>query len=662
MLRQSAACLTLASLGIASPLQAADRYISTTGNNGNPGTLASPWLTINHAIAQAAPGDVIHVRGGVYPDRVNVAGKSGTLAQPIIIKSYAGETAIIDRTGIAPPNGDSGLLQLTDCHHLSFQGLEIRNFTTSNAAKVPAGIYISGSGTNLRISGCKVHHIEQNNTSGGDAYGIAVKGNSATAIDGLMLDGNEVYSLRTGSSESVVLNGNVTNFTVTNNLVHDCNNIGMDFIGYEGVNSNSALDRARNGVVSGNTVWNVDSRYNPAYGGNFTTGGGDASAAGIYVDGGTNIVIERNHVFACNFGVELASEAPTGFTDYITLRNNLLHRNHVAGLIMGGYDHERGNTRYCTITNNTLYENDTLASYTGQIALQFYVSNCTFKNNLVWANPTTKQMVIHYPGDNTATSSQKEIGANVVFNYNRYFCSAGSTNNLEFGLYKNGAQRYFNTLADWRTNANGLLADVNGSYGNPGFSTATPASAPSNPTPAQVTSTKNQFALSSSSAAVNAGEPSPPFVAGTTPVEKDLFGQSRIASARVDIGADEFMSAWQAWRDLYFQLPDGGTNADATDDFDSDGVKNLLEYSQGMNPTLSDAALAPSGSQTGGVLRFTYRKTAPELTYQVETSTTLVNPWSNAIPGEQTDGAGLFWRDFSPGGARFFVRLKVTQP
>jgi hypothetical protein len=151
-------------------------------------------------------------------------------------------------------------------------------------------------------------------------------------------------------------------------------------------------------------------------------------------------------------------------------------------------------------------------------------------------------------------------------------------------------------------------------------------------------------------------------VAGTTPVEKDLFGQSRIASARVDIGADEFMSAWQAWRDLYFQLPDGGTNADATDDFDSDGVKNLLEYSQGMNPTLSDAALAPSGSQTGGVLRFTYRKTAPELTYQVETSTTLVNPWSNAIPGEQTDGAGLFWRDFSPGGARFFVRLKVTQP
>jgi hypothetical protein len=654
--------MILVSLGVAMTMQAADRYVSTTGDNANAGTLASPWLTITHAITQAAAGDVIHVRGGTYNSRVVITGKSATLAQPILIKNYAAETAIIDGTGITPPTGDGGLLHLSNCNHLHFQGLEIRNFTTSSATRVPAGIYITGSGVNLRIIGCRVHHIEQNNTIGGDAYGIAVKGTSSAAIDGLVLDGNEVYSLRTGSSESVVLNGNVTNFTVKNNLVHDCNNIGIDFIGYEGVNATPALDRARNGVVSGNTVWNVDTRFNPAYGGNFTTGGGDASAAGIYVDGGTNIVIERNHVFACNFGVELASEDAAGFTDYITLRNNLLHHNHKAGLIMGGYDHERGNTRHCTITNNTFFENDTFVQWGGQIALQFYVSNCTFKNNLVWANSTTKQMVIHYTNYGMATSAQKEIGANVVFNYNRYFCPTGSASDLAFAVYKNGAQRDFYTLTAWRTNANGLLADVNGSYGNPGFSTSTPTAAPASPTLAQITTTRNQFALSSSSASINTGEPSPPFVAGTSPVEKDLFGQSRIASARVDIGADEFMSAWQAWRDLYFQLPDGGTNANASDDFDSDGVRNLLEYSQGMNPALADSALGPTGFRTGGVLRFTYRKTAPELTYQVETSTTLVNPWSNAIPGEQTDGAGLFWRDFSLGGARFFVRLKVTQP
>ena len=42
-----------------------------------------------------------------------------------------------------------------------------------------------------------------------------------------------MHNLRTGQSESVALNGNVTNFKVIKNHVYDCNNIGIDFIGYE---------------------------------------------------------------------------------------------------------------------------------------------------------------------------------------------------------------------------------------------------------------------------------------------------------------------------------------------------------------------------------------------------------------------------------------------
>jgi hypothetical protein len=182
--------------------------------------------------------------------------------------------------------------------------------------------------------------------------------------------------------------------------VHDCNNVGIDFIGYEGSAPTLALDRARHGVCVGKTIWNIDSAFNPAHGGNFSTGGGGTSAAGIYVDGGTQILIERNHVFRCNFGVELASEAASGFTDYITLRCNLLHHNQVAGLTMGGYDRLRGQTQFCQISGNTFYQNDTLPSpsYAGQIALQFYVSHCSFRNNIVWANYATMRMWLHYPG------------------------------------------------------------------------------------------------------------------------------------------------------------------------------------------------------------------------------------------------------------------------
>src|SRR6185503_2244894 len=104
-------------------------------------------------------------------------------------------------------------------------------------------------------------------------------------------------------------------FVVSRNIVHDNDNIGIDFIGYEGENPDPAVDRARDGTVSGNLVYNINSYGNPAY-------GNERSAGGIYVDGGTNIVVERNIVHDSNLGVELASEHSGRSTSYITLRNN----------------------------------------------------------------------------------------------------------------------------------------------------------------------------------------------------------------------------------------------------------------------------------------------------------------------------------------------------
>ena len=72
-----------------------------------------------------------------------------------------------------------------------------------------------------------------------------------------------MHHLKTGSSESLVVNGNVTNSRITNNIVHDNNNIGIDVIGFERTAPDPAVDQARDGVVSGNLVYNITLTWQP---------------------------------------------------------------------------------------------------------------------------------------------------------------------------------------------------------------------------------------------------------------------------------------------------------------------------------------------------------------------------------------------------------------
>jgi len=392
-------------------------YVATTGDDSNPGTEGAPWRTVQHAANTVRAGNTVYVRGGIYEELVSINASGDASNGFITFKSYPGETAVLDATTFTP-TGRTGVLTIQNKSYVRIAGFEIRNFRTSEHRLVPLGVNVIGSGSHIELLKNNVHHIENNFEGreapgrGGNAFGIAVYGTDVQMpISDLVIDRNEVHHLKTGSSESLVVNGNVSNFHITHNVVHDNNNIGIDVIGFERTAPDPTVDQARDGVVSGNLVYNITSRGNPAY-------RNDESSDGIYVDGGTRILIEQNVVHDVDFGIELASEHKDRATSYITARNNLIYHCHTAGISIGGYAFERGHTEHCTVVNNTLYNNDTSGTGSGEFQMQWNMADNLFANNIVYAGRRCLIAV------NKSQVDQKQ--SSVAIDYNLYYCASGS--------------------------------------------------------------------------------------------------------------------------------------------------------------------------------------------------------------------------------------------
>jgi hypothetical protein len=266
------------------------------------------------------------------------------------------------------------------------EGFEIRNYTTAKTTQVPLGVYIQGAGSGVQIVNNHIHNITTTAKTtpkkcASDALGLAAYGTAAPAsINGLVISGNEVDHLLTGCSETVSVDGNVDGYMVTSNLVHDDNNIGIANIGFEKLSPDPAYDQARNGEVRGNTVYNITSYGNPDYGKQY-------AADGIYVDGGTQIVIEQNRIYATDLAIEMASEHKGRLSSYVTARNNLIYLNNSNGISIGGYGAARGGSDHITAVNNSLYDNDTKNTGSGEFQIQYYATNNIFENNIVYAGP-----------------------------------------------------------------------------------------------------------------------------------------------------------------------------------------------------------------------------------------------------------------------------------
>ena len=390
-------------------------YVSTSGSNSNDGrSVSSAWQTIQYAANHIQAGDTVQVLGGTYIETVNIPVSGSATAGYVTFQNYPGQTPAIDGTGLSIPGGQYGLFNIAGQSYVIIQGFEIRNYKTTKRNIVPVGVFITGAGSHLQLLNNHIHDIVTSASGcNANALGIAVYGNQAPAsLNNITISGNELNNLQLGCSESMSLDGNVDTFTISNNLVHDNNNIAISGIGYEGVSPDPAYDRARNGLITQNTVYNISSTGNPSYPKNCFC------SDGVYIDGGTNITIERNLIHNVDLGIEMASEHLGKVTDYVTARSNLIYFGNSAGISIGGYANNVGGSDHITAVNNTLFSNDGKKTGSGEFQVQYHATNNLFENNIVYAG--SQALLVH---DFTKSTPNP-----VVLDYNLYYSPVSASN------------------------------------------------------------------------------------------------------------------------------------------------------------------------------------------------------------------------------------------
>ena len=455
-------------------LLAANFYVSTRGSDANPGTdPALPWRHIQKACDAATPGSTVTVLPGRYNEKL-VMNVSGNETEGFITFQAAGKVTI---SGKRVPGAD--IIFINNRNYIRIVGFTIRdNLKVNNGS----GIRLTESSSHIEIRGNRIQNIR-----GVSGMGITVYGTEPTrGISDVVIDGNEVSRCTPAPSEAIVLNGNVHDFRVTNNYVHDVNNIGIDFIGGEGRCPDPAVDFARDGVVSGNRV--TRARFK----------GGGRDAAGIYVDGARDVLVERNLTWRNDVGIEVNAIHPTALASRITVRNNFVAANNRSGISIGGSDAFAGTVQDSKVVNNTLSRNDVTRTGGGEIRVQF-ASNNLIANNVVAGRRGSVLL-----------NSEREAGPNTI-NYNLYHSPGGpgSARFLWGGAAFVGLDRY----------RAGSLLDGNSLFADPQLAR------PNGPT----------LHLRPTSSAINAGDPA--FVPADG--EGDLDGEPRVRGGRVDIGADE---------------------------------------------------------------------------------------------------------------------------
>ena len=137
-------------LTVSEPNTNGDWFVSPTGDDANPGTIAAPFATLTKAVSVVQPGQTIMMRGGTYyPSATIRITNSGTAGARIQLLAYPGETPYLNFTNQGYGANNRGILFPANVNYWTVKGLEI-GYAGDNGIKV--------EGSHHRFEQLVLHH------------------------------------------------------------------------------------------------------------------------------------------------------------------------------------------------------------------------------------------------------------------------------------------------------------------------------------------------------------------------------------------------------------------------------------------------------------------------------------------------------------------------
>lgn len=313
------------SLLVSVSANAAELFVSLSGNDANPGTLAAPFRTVDKAASVAAPGDTVSVRAGTYVGRVKIYGSKGTATARIVYRAYPGEKVIFDGTGVA---SDKAVVTLNDTEYVDFSGFEVQN-----APNIGISLWYARQ---TRVMKNIVHDAVRN--------GIYVGADVLGVVSDITISGNTVYhtvlenQYRTMGNEGwagAVVLAYCERAVVTNNRIYENDGEGLIYL------------RSNHARIAGNEI-------------------ADNFSVNLYIDNARHVVADGNLIYATGnaryfrdgkpgAGITVANETNT----IMNLSSDNTFTNNVVigarwGFFYGNFE-TGGGLRNTKVTNNTFY-------------------------------------------------------------------------------------------------------------------------------------------------------------------------------------------------------------------------------------------------------------------------------------------------------------------
>src|SRR6266568_4542114 len=311
-------------------------FVSTTGNDSNPGTQASPFLTVRNGVSLLNPGDTLLIRGGIYREDIRTGTttiRTGNSSAHITLSGYLSENPTL-----APTVAGIDFSYCTGIAYWDFSNFII-NASIAGSETVTLGAYLGSSVNNITFTSVEVIGL----------YAPSSIGN--TTINALGFQGAGAF------------------ITVKNCLIHHM--LGYAFYvagqnwtfdgcsmydngGYGGQFYHSASNDVNNNTIKNCRVYNNGFNFNETTGGVALTSGSNNIAYNNVVyrnngyglqtaslNGGTNTRLYNNTVYTNNQqGIYIFASGGTG----TIVRNNISYNN--------GLENIRDDSGIATIDHN----------------------------------------------------------------------------------------------------------------------------------------------------------------------------------------------------------------------------------------------------------------------------------------------------------------------